>query len=109
MIEEEHTFNKKGLTDLEKSEFDQIRKKLNYYWNSILYPTSRSLAEVDVLTKEAALDDYFQKQNDYKPTDEEINKLKDLAHKDPQYDPLLPVDLLTIEELENQILNRLRS
>lgn len=108
MTKEEQVFHKGALTLDEKKEFDKLRKKLNYYWMSILIPFDRSLAEIDPIAKEAALDDFFQNQTDFKPSDEEINRLKLLAHKDIQYDPLFSGDLLFIEELEAQIMNRLR-
>jgi hypothetical protein len=96
------------LNENEKSEFEKLRKKFDHYWHSVLVPFDQSLVEIDPIAKTTALDDFFQEQSDFKPTDEEITKLKLLAHKDPQYDPLLPGDLLLIEEIENQIMLRLR-
>jgi len=95
------------LTEVEKREFDKLRKRLNYYWYSILIPFDRSLVEIEPIEKDAFLEDFFQNQEDFKPTDEEMDRLKLLAHKDMQYDPLFPRDLLAIEEIETQIMNRL--
>lgn len=97
------------LSEAEKKELDELQKKLNHYWNYILVPFEQTLRDLDEIAKEVALEDFYQMQYDWKPTDAEISRLKSLAHKNPETAQIVSGDLLSIEEMETQIMNMLQT
>lgn len=95
------------LSQAEKAEFDKLQKKLDHYLMGLLLPFDSSLQGVEPISKEIALDDFYQMQQNWKPTEAELERLKSLAHKDPLLAEIIFKVLLAVDEREIQILNRL--